>query len=172
MIANNQGEKASLEEFAVLVEFALGILALSGFQPVRTVATLSGTKCLEALQRSYGEVTPPPLFPRKVKKAAASTWLRYFFSARRKTKDGLHITADRFVRYARMNSTRDAMVDLCICLESLMDTETEISFRFGVCLAKMNGGPNAEELSDLLSDLYNLRSKVVHGADATKAHKK
>jgi len=172
VVVNNQNEKASLEEFAVLIEFALGILAVSGFQPVRMVARLSATKCLEALNRSYAEACPAPVFPKKVKKAAASTWLRHFFSARRKTKDGLHITADRFVRYARMNNTRDAMVDLCICLESLVDTQTEISFRFGVCLAKVKGGLDAEELSDLLSDLYDLRSKVVHGADATKEHRK
>lgn len=169
---HNQGDKASLEDFAILVEFALGILAISGFQPVRLVATLSATKCLDALQRSYGEVSPEPVFPKKVTKAAASIWLRHFFSARRKTKDGLHITADRFVRYARTNNTRDAMVDLCICLESLMDSQTEIAFRFGVCLAKVRGGADAEELSTLLSDLYHLRSKVVHGADATKEHKK
>ena len=145
---------------------------MSGFQPVKMVATFGATKCLEALLRTYGEVSPAPVFPRKVKKAAASTWLRYFFSARQKTKDGLHTTADRFVRYARINNTRDAMVDLCICLESLMDTQTEISFRFGVCLAKVKGGTDAEELSDLLSDLYDLRSKVVHGSDATKEHRK
>ena len=53
-----------------------------------------------------------------------------------------------------------------------MDSQTEISFRFGVCLAKVQGGADAEELSTLLSDLYDLRSKVVHGADATKEHKK
>jgi hypothetical protein len=169
---HNQSEKASSEDFAVLVEFALGILAVSGFQPVGLVAALSATKCQDAIQRSYGEVSPAPVFPKKVTKAAASTWLRHFFAARRKTKDGLHITADRFVRYARMDNTRDAMVDLCICLESLMDSQTEISFRFGVCLAKVRGGADAEELSTLLSDLYDLRSKVVHGADAAKEHKK
>jgi hypothetical protein len=32
--------------------------------------------------------------------------------------------------------------------------------------------PDAEELSQILSDLYDLRSKVVHGSDATKSHNK
>jgi hypothetical protein len=33
-------------------------------------------------------------------------------------------------------------------------------------------GKNAEAISELLSDLYDLRSKVVHGTDFTKEHKK
>jgi len=48
---------------------------------------------------------------------------------------------------------------------------TEISFRFAVCLAKVSA-KDAELVSELLSDLYDLRSKVVHGTDFTKEHKK
>jgi len=71
-----------------------------------------------------------------------------------------------------MNNSRDALVDLCICLESLIESQTEISFRFATCLAKASRLGNAEEISDLLSDLYDLRSKVVHGTDSTKEHKR
>src|SRR5205823_5050921 len=130
------------------------------------------SNCSDALQRSYQETAEPPTFPKKVVKAAASTWVRHFFGARRRTKDKLHITADRFVRYSRMNNSRDALLDLCICLESLIESQTEISFRFATCLAKVTRLKDAEEISDLLSDLYDLRSKVVHGTDSTKEHKK
>jgi hypothetical protein len=171
IVPQGQVGNATLEDYAVLVEFALGILCVSGFQPVTTVASLSGSNCIEALQRSYQEKTEAPVFPKKLVKAAASTWVRHFFSARRATKDKLHITADRFVRYLRMNNTRDALVDLCICLESLIESQTEISFRFAVCLAKVTALDNTEAISDLLSDLYALRSKVVHGSDFTKEHK-
>src|SRR5207302_8860173 len=112
-----------------------------------------------------------PKFPKKLVKAAASTWIHHSFAVRQKIKGNLHITADRFVRYLRMNNSRDALVDLCICLESLIESTTEISFRFAVCLAKVSS-KNAEAISELLSDLYNLRSKVVHGTDFTKEHKK
>jgi hypothetical protein len=172
VVVANQTEKTALEQFAVLIEFALGILTVSGFEPVTTVVTFNGSKCIDALQRSYGGGADAPTFPKKVVKAAASTWLRHLFAALRRSKGGLHITADRFVRYSRTKSSRDSLVDLCICLESLLDSETEIAFRFGVCIAKVIGGPDAEETSDLLRALNDLRSKVVHGTDPTKQHNK
>jgi hypothetical protein len=169
-----QGQTASttLEDLAILVEFALGVLSVSGFQAIRTVATVSASGCSDALQRSYSETPNAPAFPKKLVKSAASTWVRRFFEARHKTKDKLHITADRFVRYLRMNSSRDSLVDLCISLESLIEAQTEISFRFALCLAKVAGLKDAHATSELLGDLYDLRSKVVHGTDATKEHKK
>jgi len=168
----SQAADATMEDVAVLIEFALAILTVSGFQPVTVVAVIGASNCSDALQRSYHEVTAPPAFAKKVVKGAASTWVRRFFAARRSTKDKMHITADRFGRYSRLSDTRDALVELCICLESLIESQTEISFRFSMCLAKIAGLPNAEEISGLLSDLYSLRSKVVHGTDSTKEHKK
>jgi hypothetical protein len=172
VVPQNQVGNATIEDFAVLVEFALGVLTISGFQPITYVAILNASNCTDALRRSYQEPNEPARFPKKMVKAAASTWVRHFFSARQKTKDKLHITADRFVRYSRMNDSRDALVDLCICLESLIESQTEISFRFATTLAKVTKLKNAEEISDLLADLYDLRSKVVHGTDSTKEHKK
>jgi len=172
IVPQSQTAAATMEDFAVLIEFALGILTVTGFQPITTVAVLNASSCTDALRRSYQETTATPRFPKKIVKAAASTWVRHFFTARGKTKDKLHITADRFVRYSRMNNSRDALVDLCICLESLIESQTEISFRFAMCLAKVSGLKDAEEASDLLSDLYDLRSKVVHGVDSNKEHKK
>lgn len=172
VVPQNHLQNAGLEDFAVLIEFALGILTVSGFQPVTMVAILNASMCTDAAQRSYPEAANPPRFPKKLVKSAACTWLRHFFAARRRTKDSLHIAADRFVRYLRMGNSRDALVDLCICLESLIEAQTEISFRFATCLAKITGRPDAEAVSELLSDLYDFRSKVVHGTDPTKQHKK
>jgi Apea-like HEPN len=172
IIPSSRTSNATMEDFAVLVEFALGILAVSGFQPITIVSTINASNCVGALTRSYQEKTIVPAFPRKLVKSAASTWMRHFFEARRKPKDKLHITADRFVRYLRMNNSRDALVDLCICLETLFEMENEISFRFAVCLAKVARLKDCETTSGLLTDLYSLRSKVVHGADYSKAHRK
>lgn len=165
---------ATLEEFAILVEFAIGVLTISGFQPVSVVATLSATKCLAAAERPDRYAIYGPTFPKKIGQAAANAWLRRFFTARSKVKDHMHITADRFVRYCRTKSSYDSLLDLCICLESLLDSQTEISFRFGTCLAKVavGNGAAAEELSGLLMDLYDFRSKLVHGTNAAKKHKK
>jgi hypothetical protein len=41
-----------------------------------------------------------------------------------------------------------------------------------MCLAKASGIKDAEETSELLADLYDLRSKVVHGLDSNKEYKK
>jgi hypothetical protein len=172
VVPQSQAANTSTEDFAVLIEFALGILCVSGFQPITTVAVVNPSNCSDALQRSYGEVAESPRFPKRLRKAAASTWVRYFFEARLKTKDRLHITADRFVRYLRMSDSRDSLVDLCICLESLIESSTEISFRFAMCLTKIAGLKDNEATSELLADLYDLRSKVVHGTDPTKEHKK
>jgi hypothetical protein len=171
VVPQSQISNTTLEDVAVFIEFAMGVLAISGFAPITTVATLTATSCSDALQRAYQESIEGPKFPNKLVKAAASTWLNHLFAVRQKISGNLHITADRFVRYLRMNNSRDALLDLCICLESLIESTTEISFRFAVCLAKVSS-KNAELVSELLADLYDLRSKVVHGTDFTKAHKK
>jgi hypothetical protein len=41
-----------------------------------------------------------------------------------------------------------------------------------MCLARITELKHAEEISELLSDLYDLRSKVVHGTDSAKEYKK
>jgi hypothetical protein len=139
---------APLEDFAIQVEFALGILAISGFVPITIAASLNVSSCREVLQRSYQEPSNSPVFPKKLVKAAASTWMHYLFDVRHKAKGNLHITADRFVRYLRQGNSRDALVDLCICLESLIESTTEISFRFACCLAKVSS-QDAEAISEL-----------------------
>jgi hypothetical protein len=98
IVPQSQTANATMDNFAVLVEFALGILTVSGFQPITTVATLNVTNCSDVLQRTYQETSESPTFPKKLVKTAACTWVRHFFSARHRTKDKLHITADRFVR--------------------------------------------------------------------------
>lgn len=128
VVAHDQTANATMEDFAVLVEFALAVLTVSGFEPITMVAMLNASTCSDALQRTYRETPEPPTFAKKVVKSTASTWLRHFFAARRNAKDRLHITADRFVRYSRQSASPDALVDLCICLESLIESQTEISF--------------------------------------------
>lgn len=161
------------EEIAVFVEFGLALLTVSGFEPISLMASLSQAgECTDAFFRPTVESQIDAVFPAKMKEGASNIWFRQLLMVRKKSKDRLHITADRFVRYSRIQETPDALLDLCICLESLLDAETEISFRFGICLAKITRFDEAEELSYLLSDLYSLRSKLVHGADASKPHKK
>lgn len=172
VIPHDRTAGAALDEFGILVEFALGVLAISGFQAVSLVATLNQSRCTDARSLPLPAGAGPAVFPRRLNGPAAAAWLRHLFSVRRKTKDRLHITADRFVRYARAGTGPDALLDLCICLESLIEGDTEISFRFSTCLAKVGGRGAAEATSDLLKDLYDLRCKLVHGADFSRQHGK
>ena len=164
--------KASLQEFGILSEFVLAVPTVSGFSDIGIVATLNDNACAGAYR--HPPLTPEAnaVFPKNFGEAAMRTWLRHFLTARGKSEDKLHITADRFVRYLKATNSQDGLVDLCICLESLIESQTEISFRFSTCLAKVMGGIEAEEISSLLGGLYDLRSKVVHGTDASKAHSK
>jgi hypothetical protein len=171
IVSDGHLSKTTLGEFATLAEFALGVITIDGFSAITITAVLSNNRCGSALMRPTANSTAPQ-FPAKLKNNAASTWIRHFFTAKNKSKDGLHVTADRFVRFCKAGSTPDGLVDLCICLESLIESETEIAFRFATCLAKITGDSNAEKLSGMLSDLYSLRSKVVHGAEFSNAHKK
>ena len=163
--------KLKLPEYVLLAEFAIAVMTASGFVPVQRGAHLSNGKCLDSIERHAVEGISAVL-PTELQESAASTWMRCVMVAYEKTKGGLHITADRFTRYCEEGDTPDGLVDLCICLESLIDAEVEIAFRFSACLAKITGEKNARELSVMLGKLYALRSRVVHGADSTKEHQK
>lgn len=165
----------SIEEFAILVEFALALLTVSGFLAINIAAVLKGTSVTTVLHRGFRNGPPTPSkFIGSITSAAAVAWLRRYFDAYGNLRGRMHITADRFVRYVRAQYLRDSLMDLCISLESLLDSQTEVSFRFGTCLAKVTGqsGQRAEVTAGLLSDLYDLRSKIVHGTDPKKELKK
>jgi hypothetical protein len=159
----------SLEDFAVVSEFALAVVATEGYQPISAVATFADSKCTKVLLRNAAS-QPAAKFPRRLTESAASAWFGHVLDAQQKLKGNLHITADRYMRYLKAKESRDGLVDLCISLESLMDSQTEISFRFGICLAKIAKTKDARDTAALLSNLYDLRSKVVHGSDPSKAH--
>src|SRR5579859_3796694 len=92
IVPQGQTANAEMEDLAILVEFALAVLTVSGFQPVAIVATFNASSCTNALQRSYPESSDPPKFAKKVVKSAGSRWVRLFFSARHRSKDRLHVT--------------------------------------------------------------------------------
>lgn len=156
-----------LEECAILIEFALAILTISGFRSVDIAAAFVDGNCVAAEHRlSVFSQSTPPIFAKSLTGDTATKWLVRFLNARGKISDRMHITADRFVRYSQGKHLADSLLDLCISLESLLDSQTEVSFRFGTCLTKVAAkkGKEAEEMAKLLSDLYDLRSKLAHGA--------
>jgi hypothetical protein len=165
-----------LEEGATLAEFSLSLLTLSGHPSFSSVALFDKGHCILAkhLGRSTGNLSPPK-FSSTLTAVGAREWLKRCILARNNSKDRMHITANRYVRYAKAPDLSDSLLDLSISLESLLDSQTEISFRFGVSLAKVTGetGKKASEIASLLSELYDLRSKLAHGdPSASKLLKK
>jgi hypothetical protein len=155
----------SIEDHETLAEFALSLLALSGRPSFVATAVFAAGLCTHAKIIGHIQNTEEPAFSSLMNGRAASQWMRRCAQARGNLKERMHITAIRYIRFLRTDNLTDALMDLCISLESLFDAQTEISFRFGACLAKFTGekGARAQESADLLSDLYALRSKIAHG---------
>ena len=163
---------SELNDLVLLIECAFGMVSTSGYQSCEIVAKLSGQKIL------LGEISPagarirPPAYVEGLSGLTLAALFHRVWSAYVRAGGKIHVTTDRFVRFLRNDTSPDALVDLCISLESLLDAKTEISFRFSTLLAKQCGTNNAKHASDTLGRLYDFRSKVVHGADPRKEYSK
>ena len=159
------------DEFKIAVEFALAVLCESGAQGLWSVAHFGATGC-SSISRIDTSEFPIPVYPSSMTGQVICVWLELFLQVRQKFKDRMHVTADRFVRYCKAGVSLDSLLDLCICLESLIGADNEISFRFSVCLAKVEGGDSVIDVCEALKLLYDLRSSLVHGADSAKPFRK
>lgn len=157
----------NLIEYLTLSEFALSILTVSGYYSFNIVAVFSNEKCIKAisLPRHEPGTSEKVAFSNGMNSSIAIHWLQRCLLAKRNHKERMHIMAERYVRYRRSGRIHDGLLELCICLESLLDSQTEIAFKFGVCLAKITDvkGQEADHIANLLSDLYDVRSKLAHG---------
>ena len=164
-----QGDWQKLDELCALMEFGLATLTTAGHPLPRVAAHMSGVSCDRIrILNSPSVSSPSPAFPTRIRSAAASGWIRGCAAARDKVPDRMHITTSRFIRFAKGANVEEGLVDLCISLESLLDAQTEISFRFATCLTLASGlrGADAESAIELLGLLYDARSKIVHGDPA------
>jgi|GEM_PF-6855205 len=156
--------EVALQEAVTLLEFGLALITKSGHPCFRLAAAFVGGKCAHARSVTNRKLAAPE-FVKTMTGTAAAQWLRRCALAQKSLKNRLHITAHRYVRFARSGGDADGLMDLCISLESLLDSQSEVSFRFGVCLAKVIGGRGiiAMQKAELLGKLYELRSKLAHG---------
>jgi hypothetical protein len=86
----------------------------------------------------------------------------------------LTVTFERYILALSRPELESRVVDLAICLESLLPFESEISFRFSL-FGSILSSPGKEKRRDLykiLKDLYTLRSKIVHGSVDIEKHLK
>ena len=159
----------SLNEYATLAEFALALLTSEGHALVTFASAFSEAECTRALPIPSPASPPAPIaFPRRLTRIGTTQWLRACHNAHRSATRKFEVTESRFLRFLRGIDPGDSLLDLCISLESLLTVQTEIAFRFSVLLAHVPGdrGALARDSSALLADLYELRSKIVHGDPA------
>ena len=90
------------------------------------------------------------------------------------TPDSLEITVDRFNKYLKNSNSPDGLLDLTICLESLVRAEAEISWRFSLIMIKLNKfrGDEAKDYFELFRTLYRFRNSYAHGDPVYKNHYK
>lgn len=157
-------DQKAMHEAALLAEFAMSLITASGHPSIILMAAFSGGACTKAVFLPPREL-PAPAFVDTITGPTAAQWLGRCVLAQKHLTDRLHITTRRYVRFARSEGDADGLLDLCISLESLLDNQTEVSFRFGVSLVKITGekGSLACEMGSLLSGLYDIRSKLAHG---------
>jgi hypothetical protein len=167
---------ANIDEWLTLGEFALALLTESGHPSLSLTAIFTDGGCNFArlIGQEFGGVANPT-FAKGLTGMAIAQWLRRCTVARMNLKARMGVTASRYVRYHKGNNLADGLMDLCISLESLLESQTEISFRFSTCLPRVVGerGVRGEKMAILLSRLYDIRSKLAHGdPEATRLVKK
>ena len=79
---------------------------------------------------------------------------------------GLRLSFGRFNSALGRENNTDKIIDMTICLESIFSSGPEIKFRFALynALLASQGLEERKASFKLMKDLYNMRSKVVHGS--------
>jgi hypothetical protein len=80
----------------------------------------------------------------------------------------LGVAPQRLMRAcAERSDASDSLVDAVIAWEALFGTDTEVTFRVSGALARLlrREGEDRRKLRTRLSDIYRLRSKIVHGVE-------
>jgi hypothetical protein len=161
-----QADSSRIPDLVTMAEFACSIVAVTGHPSFLAVGIFSQGACTQVrhIPPSISDSTDIS-FVDTLTASGMLQWLRRCLLAQTNSKDRLHITANRFVRFVKSENSADAIMDLCISLESLLDHQTEVSFRFSICLARViePRGEQAESTASLLSELYDVRSRIAHG---------
>jgi hypothetical protein len=79
------------------------------------------------------------------------------------------ITINRFNSCLTRSTWSDRIIDAAICLESLIRSQQELRFKFALHLSFISTSTPQQRADtfELLTDLYDVRSGLVHGSDTT-----
>lgn len=161
-------ELPTLSDIGDVCDFGLTIAERTGAIQAIVVAYFVGNRIEDFIIREPKAPGAIERLGKKLNETGLAQWLARVFQAYRKDPVRLHITATRFLRFRQSANTVDRLTDLCISLETLLGSQTEIQFRFSVCLARLGGnrGDLAKAEVEMLQALYKFRSKVLHGDPA------
>jgi hypothetical protein len=166
ILSEEIGAVSGIKDIITIMEFACSIIMVSGHPSFCCEAYFAKGKCRQArhITRSFPG-SQDIRFVEGLTNIGILQWIKRCLLAQKNIKDRMHITASRFLRFAVSDSTADGIMDLCISLESVLDHQTEVSFRFSISLSRITGarGKDAEDTAALLTDLYETRSKLTHG---------
>jgi hypothetical protein len=164
-------------KLAAVAQFCLNYFAEEPGACISWACVLAPGKKKQMLVVEYFDLSAAPIAPVarhrkfKIEKKTARASLTGMYEASTKALErfpGAIMTIDRFCRALSRDDKHDRLVDLCICLESLIDGNNELRFRFSQ-LHSMLAEPDATKrlaAFELFQDFYDARSKVVHGDPA------
>ncbi len=157
----------SLKYYTTLGEFSLAIISSGSRIWFSYAGSFSnGQFILAKILKSIVDNPIPPDFQNGITGMTATQWIYICLNAGKNIGiERSHITTNRYLRALFSSDIVDSILDLTISLESLLDAQTEISFRFGICLSRIIGrrGQEGADAAKLLSTLYDVRSKISYG---------
>ncbi|MGI8908249.1 MAG: hypothetical protein ACR2IE_17385 [Candidatus Sumerlaeaceae bacterium] len=160
-------------DYLECIEFALALLCDDGFATVSYSSSSADAKFSSSAE--YRQLTGEPQFADALQGNDVSHWMAACMQATARELKHARIIHNRYLRYIRASDAGDALLDLSICLEALVGSQTEIAFKFSMLLTKCLGYKDdlALETQRLLKRLYTVRCKIAHGdPDAEKEFNK
>lgn len=156
-----------LDHYTTIAEFSLSLLSFEGRIRFSIVAQFSNRQFTSITNIFPIDTNTQNLtFRPSITGTAVAQWILVCLKADKNAgMKRTRITAARYLRALDANQVEDKLLDLTISLESILAAQTEISFRFGICLSKVADlkGMQGVNTAKLLSRLYDVRSKITHG---------
>ncbi len=162
--------KAEIERFSLVSSFCLNIFSHAGhisfdrFYAIKKVKSYQLHSSGELTITSFPSREKYVLDKRKTPQDISALYDETIRALVAKPK--LSLSIRRFNAAMARSGQEDKLIDMTICLESIFDQSSEISFRFSLYNAIL-AEPDAarrEETFAVLRSLYTKRSELVHGS--------
>lgn len=150
--------------FSLNVYSSEGAISIDSAYVIRTLRKRTVHERKELPHHHHGNKSKFKI-DKSTKLAAAESLFSSVQSAINKHKP-LQLTLSRFNSSLGRSSPQDRLIDLCIALESVFQSQSEITFQFSLfnSLLAETDFQKRHEIFRKLKKLYNQRSQLVHGS--------